>query len=137
MATRWTEMRALVNAAIDACEAVEKLGVTESDRELATQIGGSMVSIHDLMTTAWVYPENVRYQVVRARHDAGLDKAYVDDLSRALAHVGMLCAELVGAPDWSIAAGNPADGQSLAELISDLTAWYRTHLAQQVAKARA
>ncbi|WP_280171555.1 hypothetical protein [Agrobacterium pusense] len=63
--------------AIDACERVEALHYAETAQEATIDIGGQKVSVHDFLVTAWTYPEKLRYQIIRERHDTGVDLPYV------------------------------------------------------------
>lgn len=71
MKTDWNVVRNLMNAAIDACERIEASGYVEADRDAVIDIAGQEVSVHDLLVSAWTYPEKLRYQIIRERHDAG------------------------------------------------------------------
>ena len=93
--TDWQLVRDLLAAAVDACEAADRLRLTEHDRALPT---GSGANVWEVLTSAWTYPENVQYAVVRARHDLGEDAPYRPELGRPLVAVAAVCAELVGAP---------------------------------------
>ncbi|WCA60509.1 hypothetical protein G6M16_015125 [Agrobacterium tumefaciens] len=84
MKTDWTSIRGMLNAAIDACERIEALRYAETDREATTDIGGQEVSVHDFLVSAWTYPEKLRYQIIRERHDTGVDLPYVPETSRIL-----------------------------------------------------
>ncbi len=130
MATDWTLVRGLMAAAIDACEAAERLGVRESDRPLLT---GTGASVFDVMTSAWTYPENVRYAVVRARHALSDGAPYRPELARALAEAAKVCSELVGAThlDEAPAAG----GKPLRATIRSLARWYREEMPAQLTRA--
>ena len=71
MHTDWPLVRQLLSAAVDACEAAERLGLADEDRDLPTGVGP--VAVADVLASAWTYAENVRYAVVRARHALGAD----------------------------------------------------------------
>lgn len=97
MKTDWNSIRGMLNAAIDACERIEALQYAETDREAMIDIGGQMVSVHDFLVTAWTYPEKLRYQIIRERHDAGVDLPYVPEAARILLAMSQAAIELVGA----------------------------------------
>lgn len=147
--TDWQLVRDLLAAAVDACEATERLGLTDEDRALPT--GTGPVAVGDVLASAWTYPEHVRYAVVRARHALGADAPYPSELARAVREVGALCAELVGAGEVGDApprigaardvhaagsaepAGAPAP--SIRRQVRALAAWYREEMAPQLARA--
>ncbi|WP_400156668.1 hypothetical protein [Agrobacterium sp. P15N1-A] len=97
MKTDWTSIRDMLNAAIDACERIEALRYAETDREATTDIGGQEVSVHDFLVSAWTYPEKLRYQIIRERHDTGVDLPYVPETSRILLAMSQAAIELVNA----------------------------------------
>ena len=97
MSTDWELVRSMMASAIDACERLETLGVNEHDRATTVEINGQIVSVFDIMTSAWTYPESLAYQIVRHRHEAGTDQPYVPETARILANVARTCAELIGA----------------------------------------
>lgn len=65
METDWNTIRRMMNAAIDACERIERSGYNENDRDATISVNGQAVSVQDLLVSAWTYPENVRYQIIR------------------------------------------------------------------------
>jgi hypothetical protein len=130
MATDWELIRELMAATIDACEATERLGVRETDRPLLT---GTGANVFDVMTSAWTYPENVRYAVVRARHELSDDAPYRPELARVLTEVGAVCAELVGAQRLDEASANRT--KSVRQTVQALVRWYRDQMPVQLALA--
>lgn len=128
--TDWVLIRELTAAAIDACESAERLGAGETDRPLLT---GGGANVFDVMTSAWTYPENVRYSVLRARHTLGDDAPYRSELGRALGEVAAVCAELMGATrldDVPAAGGIP-----VRATVRSLLRWYREEMPTQLARA--
>src|SRR5262245_43637895 len=99
MASDWNLIRKVMAAAIDACEAVERLNVTEADRGRHTDVGGTGVSVYDCLQSAWTAPENLQGAIVRARHQFRQDKPYTNELARTLVNSARVCAELVGTVD--------------------------------------
>ena len=97
MKTDWNSIRGMLNAAIDACERIEALQYAEADREATTDIGGQEVSVHDFLVSAWTYPEKLRYQIIRERHDTAVDLPYVPETSRILLAMSQAAIELVNA----------------------------------------
>ncbi|UXT39775.1 hypothetical protein FY137_00655 [Agrobacterium tumefaciens] len=97
MKTDWNSIRDMLNAAVDACERIETLRYGETDREATTDIGGQKVSVHDFLVSAWIYPEKLRYQIIRERHDTGVDLPYVPETSRILLAMSQAAIELVDA----------------------------------------
>ena len=133
MATDWSLVRELMNAAIDACEAAERLGLREADRGLRTSSGAT---VWDVMTSAWTYPENVRYAVIRARHDVGDDAPYRPELARPIVAAAAVCAELVGATKLdSTPDPKTRSSETIRQEIEALTGWYRRHMVEQLGQA--
>lgn len=97
MKTDWDSIRAMLNAAVDACERIEALRYAEADREATIDIGGQEVSVHDFLVSAWTYPEKLRYQIIRERHDTGDDLPYVPATARILLAMSQASIELVNA----------------------------------------
>jgi hypothetical protein len=83
--------------AIDACERVAALHYAETAREATIDIGGQRVSVHDFLVTAWTYPEKLRYQIIRERHDTGVDLPYVREAARILLAMSQAASELADA----------------------------------------
>ena len=73
MATDWKVIRELMSSVIDFAEGIEAAGYTEADRALAVQINGQSVSLFDFMVSAHTLPENLRYCIIRERHDNNAD----------------------------------------------------------------
>jgi hypothetical protein len=122
--TDWNLVREVMNAAIDACEHAERLGVGEDDRELVTT-KPPIVSVFDVLTSAWTYPETLRYEIVRARHDVGDDVPYRLELARIIAAVGETCAELVGARKLDAPAPSARGPQTIRTRTEAMANWYR------------
>ena len=97
VSTDWSLIRAMMESAINACERLEALGLREGHREAAVLVNGQAVSVSDILTSAWTYPETLRYRIIRQRHEAGLDQPYVPETARVLVNVAQACAELIGA----------------------------------------
>jgi hypothetical protein len=95
MKTDWQLIRELMNSVIDACEAIENLHLTESDRNTPLLTGPA--TVWDALQSSWTYPENVQYDVVRIRHELGNDKHYTPESARALINAAKVGAELIGA----------------------------------------
>jgi hypothetical protein len=125
MKTDWTVIRAMMNAAIDTCEQIEALGYAEADRGNTVDVNGYAVSVQDFITSAWTYPENLRYRIIRERHEQGADLPYVQEASRTLSAMAQACGELIGAADHAPAAA----------AIDDMIRWYGTHVLPNLARA--
>ena len=134
MATDWALVRTVMAAAIDACEAAERLGIGERDRALPT---GTGASVSDVLTSAWTYPENVKYEVVRARHRLGDDAPYRPELARAIRGAAAACAELVGATrlDDEVPDDGESGGRPIRAKMERLAAWYREQMVPQLERA--
>ncbi|HEV2559596.1 MAG TPA: hypothetical protein VGU45_13280 [Microvirga sp.] len=129
MTTDWQLVRAMMAAAIDACEGIEKLPLTEQDRDAVGEVGDRKASVFDTLTSAWVYPERVRYQIIRERHARGADQPYLPETARLLVAMAQACSELVGAADTA-----PAETECRR-----LIDWYGRHalpLLEDALKAR-
>lgn len=125
MKTDWRLIREVLNAAIDSCERLEQPGYAEEHRSRSVQVNGQRVSVQDFLISAWTLPENARYEVIRARHDKGLDLPYVPEASRILTAVSAACAELIGAGDMP-----PAE-----PYMRGMIDWYRNHFDPNVQRA--
>jgi len=124
MTTDWTLIRAMMNAAIDACERIEATGFTPEERDAMIEVRGQAVSVQDFLVSAWTLPENLRYRIIQARHDAGADLTYVPEAARILTSMAGAAAELIRA------------GQAVptAEVLAAI-AWYRDHAVPGVERA--
>jgi hypothetical protein len=123
--TDWNFIRDMMAAVIDCCEQIEAAGYTEKDRDLTVDVSGRSVSVQEFMVSAWTLPENLKYQIIRERHEKGLDLPYVPEAARIIVRMAEACSELIGA-----AEGKPAD--SNARLAIN---WYRAHAVPYVLKA--
>lgn len=127
MKTDWNVIRGMMNAAINACERIEASGYVEADREAMINIGGRQVSVHDMLMSAWTYPENLRYQIIRERHETGADLPYVPETARILLAMSQAAAELVNAGEVT-----PAQ-----EKVHEMIAWFDNHLVPGIESATA
>lgn len=138
IATDWALVRELMNTAIDACEAAERLQLSEGDRSLPT--GTDRVVVWEVLTSAWTYPENLQYAVIRARHRLEDDVPYRLEFARVLRQVGAVCGELVGASrlDESVPAGGRiGDTRSIRKMVKGLVTWYQEQMVPQLTQAAA
>lgn len=143
MATNWQLIRRLVDSALDACESLDRLEITDNERSvLSTVDGKSAATVWDALQSAITFPENVRYTVIRGRGQLCDAAPFVQPLSRVLQQVGALVAELVGAqqlqapvkgadPYW------PEREQSIAAAVEDLALWYENYLVPVIGEALA
>src|SRR5690554_6311729 len=144
MATDWKLVRRLINAALDACEALDQQEITDDERSVAIRtVGGQQAgTVWDAFQSAHTAPENVRYMVIRGRGQLGDSAPFVQPVSRVLYQVGSLAAELVGAqqlqaPIKGIDPFAPGREQSLESVIESLAVWYESHLVSNVEVAMA
>lgn len=140
MKTDWNLIKNVMNAAIDACEAVDRENLAEQERSATTNVAGVDVSVSDLMQSAWVYPENLSYSVIRTQHKLNCDKHYSSELARVISNVGKLCGELVDAQDTTsqvtgINPYMPNHSESVEEMVTHLSQWYRHHMVVNVKAA--
>ena len=127
MKTDWNVIRGMMNAAINACERIEASGYAETDRDATINVGGQQVSVHDMLVSAWTYPENLRYQIIRERHEKETDLPYVPETARILLAMSQAAAELVNAGDVT-----PAQ-----EKVREMIAWFDNHLVPGIESATA
>jgi hypothetical protein len=125
MPTDWSLIRDLMAAVIDSCEQIEAAGYTELDRPLTVDVAGREVSVHEFMVSAWTLPENLRYRIIRDRHDKGIDLPYVPEAARVIIRMAEACSELIGA-----GRANPADQEARSAI-----QWYRAHAVPRVQQA--
>lgn len=125
MSTDWGLIRDVLNAAINSCEHLEEIGYDETHRSLSVPMRGKDISVNELLISAWTLPENVRYHVIRQRHDQQIDLPYVPESARILNAVMAACAELIGSGSPS-----PADA-SMRQMI----VWYRDIFSPNAEKA--
>lgn len=142
MATDWTLIRRLVNSALDACEAIDRLEIKDEERcaPLRTVDGQEAGSVWDLLQSAYIAPENARYTIIRGRGQLGCAAPFVQPVSRVLQQVGSLAGELVGAqqlqtPVAGLEPYAPENEQSMEAVIESLARWYENHLVTTIEDA--
>ncbi len=114
-----------MESAIAACERLEALGLREEDRAAVARVGDQSVSVFDVLTSSWTYPEALRYRIIRQRHEAGADQPYVPETARVLVNVAQACAELIGA-----GTAAPADQECRT-----MVRWYGEHALPLIEQA--
>jgi hypothetical protein len=107
----------MMSAAIDACEQIEALGYDHETRDKTTEHEGQRLSAFEIVTSAVVYPEHVRYAIIHDRHGHGADAPYVPETARILRNMADAASELVGA-----SPATPA-----ADRIERMLRWYPGH----------
>lgn len=127
MKTDWRQIREMMNTAIDSCEQIEAAGFSEEHRSATVEINGVDYSVQKFLISAWTLPENIRYQIIRERHDAGSDLPYVPELARILVAMAQASAELVGAYDTA-----PAK-----KAIEGMNHWYKAYAVPHMTTALA
>lgn len=125
MKTDWQQIRDMMNTAIDSCEQIEAAGFEEHHRDATVEIDGRQCSVQDFLISAWTLPENIRYQIIRQRHEVGDDLRYVPEAARILLAMAQACAELVGA----------RESESVQKAIGGMNRWYRGYAVPNVVKA--
>ncbi|MBX9466728.1 MAG: hypothetical protein KL839_02145 [Rhizobium sp.] len=125
--TDWALVRRMMQAAIDFCEQVETAGYRETDRDATAVVNGQAVSVQDVLTSAWTYSETMRYAIIRQRHQADDDFAYVPETARILTAMAAACAELCGAK-----AGT-GEAAGTAEMLR----WFEMHAGETLKAALA
>ncbi len=99
MATDWKTIRELMSAVIDFAEGVEMAGYEEQDRGRIMRVNGQQISLFDFMASAQSLPEDLRYRIIRERHDKGADAPFIPETARMIRSMGEACAELVDAAE--------------------------------------
>lgn len=138
--TNWDLIRDLMNTAIDTCEAIEQLQISEQDRSKGFEKEEiESAKLWDFLQSSWIAPENLSYSVIRARHQLGQDAPYINELSRILIQVGRLSSELVGVEDSQkpVEMSTPfrqTNEQSIETMVQDLCSWYRDFLVPSANK---
>jgi len=84
MKTDWQQIREMMDTVIDSCEQIETAGFNEEHRSATVEIKGVDYSVQEFLISAWTLPENIRYQIIRERHEAGNDLPYVPEAARIL-----------------------------------------------------
>ncbi|MHC8376663.1 hypothetical protein ACYZT3_11635 [Pseudomonas sp. MDT1-16] len=125
MKTDWQQIREMMNTVIDSCEQIEAAGYCEEHRAATVAIKGVDYSVQEFLISAWTLPENIRYQIIRERHEAGSNLPYVPEAARILVAMAQAGAELVGAYDVA-----PAK-----KAIEGMNHWYKTYAVPHVTTA--
>jgi len=113
MKTDWNLIREMMAAAIDSCEQLEQAGYDETHRAL-TVPSANTTTVHDVIVSAYTYPESLRYQIIRDRHIKAADAPYVHEYARILNAMAAACTEMIGGAD-----AKPAETQ-----IREMIDWY-------------
>ncbi|MHC8395574.1 hypothetical protein ACYZT8_18270 [Pseudomonas sp. LB3P93] len=125
MKTDWQQIREMMNTVIDSCEQIESAGFNEEHRSATVKIKGVDYTVQEFLISAWTLPENIRYQIIRERHEAGNDLPYVPEAARILVSMAQACAELVGAADTA-----PAQ-----KAIAGMNRWYKAYAVPHMTAA--
>lgn len=125
MKTDWNLIREMMSAAIDTCERIEACGYFENDRNASAVLAGQNVSIYEMLVSAWTYPENIRYQIIRTRHDNQNDLPYIPEVARILIAMSQASAELI---DADVSGKTEADVRRMID-------WFRNKAAPKVEEA--
>ena len=131
MNTDWKLIKNLLNTTIDALESAESCGDLREKSPELINVNGTQVSVFDFLQSAWTYPENLKYEIIRDRHDLNDDKAYTPELARALVEAAKLASELIGASEVN-QKPNGASSESIEEKINKLSKWYSEHFAAKL-----
>lgn len=125
MKTDWNLIREMMSAAIDTCERIEACGYSENDRDATAVLAGQNVSVYEMLVSAWTYPESIRYQIIRARHDNQNDLPYVPEAARILVAMSQAGAEFID-------ANVPGETEANIRRMID---WFRNKAAQKIEEA--
>lgn len=131
MTTDWQLIRKLVNSTLDACEAIDRMDI--SDQERAVLMGGIAGEQGPTVWDGLQSAENLRYSVIRGRGQLDDAAPFVQPVSRVLQQMGMLAAELVGAEQLHIPLKGldpyrPDSSTTLATEVENLAQWYEAFL---------
>ena len=141
MSTDWNQIRSLLGAAIDACETYENLEPREEDREIELSVGGA--KLYELVTSAYSFAENTRYNIIRARHRGGFDNPYVPEAARIFMAVAQAASELIGAaPNMTTGRSSQTlqekeSRQELKQQVDAMITWYRDFFSVELRRALA
>lgn len=146
MATDWQMIRETLNATVDACEKLEALDVTATEKGDHRARAGDYedgVAVGDFFTRFWQYPEGAQRDIVRIRSQLGVgDLKHTTELGRAIIHTAMACAEAIGLSEDDLTrevAGFtphcPSAGPSVKSQLADIGKIYRNWMVPSVTKA--
>lgn len=130
MKTDWQQIREMMNTVIDSCEQIETAGFNEDHRSATVETRGVHYSVQEFLISAWTLPENIRYQIIRERLEAGDDLPYIPEAARILVSMAQACAELVGAADTA-----PAQ-KAIAGMNHRYKAYAIPHMTTAIRQAR-
>jgi hypothetical protein len=99
MPTNWKLIRETLNGMIDACEALEKQPIENSEYWDARSEFQADVGVLDFLTRLWQYPEGCARDIIRIRSHFGCDAKSPNPLARALVNTAAACAEAIGVPE--------------------------------------
>lgn len=142
MSTDWQLIRKLINSTLDACEAIDRMDI--SDQERAVLMGGIAgeqgPTVWDGLQSAYIAPENLRYSVIRGRGRLDDVSPFIQPVSRILQQMGLLAAELVGAeqlqtPLKGLDPYRPDNSTAIAVEVENLAQWYKTFLVPEIEQA--
>ncbi|MBC3948765.1 hypothetical protein [Pseudomonas folii] len=125
MKTDWQQIRDMMNTVIDSCEQIEAAGYREEHRSATVEIQNVHYSVQDFLISAWTLPENIRYQIIRERHERGADLPYVPEAARILVAMAQACSELVGA----------AEAAPAQKAIAGMNHWFKAYAIPNVVTA--
>lgn len=144
--TDWQLIRDVMNATIDACEALEALDVTTAEKWDPEARWGDFetgVSVGDFFDRFWRYPEGAQRDIIRLRHRLELgDQKYLTEFGRALINAAAACAEAIGvqeadldrrAEDFVPHCGSGAE--SIRSQLAGIGRIYQTWMVPEVRRA--
>ena len=99
MATNWKLIRETLNGMIDACEALEKQPIENSEYRDARSDFQADVGVQDFLTRFWQYPEGCAKDIALMRSHFGCGAESPNPLARALVNTAAACAEAIGVPE--------------------------------------
>ncbi|NIE73196.1 hypothetical protein F3J44_25950 [Pantoea sp. Tr-811] len=130
MKTDWNLIREMMNTAIDSCEQIDAAGFDESLRSAVININGVEYTVMEFLISAWTMPENIRYKIIRDRHDTQTDSPYVPEAARILQAMAQACSELIGAGSL------PSSQQAIAGMNHWFKSYAVPHIVAAVAQSR-
>jgi len=100
--TDWDLIRKVMNETIDACEAMDALEITETEKKNPEIRWGDFetgVAVGDFLNRFQAYPEGSQKNIILLRSKLDIEKQqYNEELAKALVNTAKACAEIIGIP---------------------------------------
>ena len=146
MATDWNLIRKAMNATIDACEKLEALDITDTEKGDHRARWGDYedgVSVGDFFNRFWNFPEGSERDIVRLRSRLNIgDQKTHSEFARALINTARACSEIIGLTqeeldrvDTGFEAHCGHAGQAIRGQITQIEWIYNAWMVPEVGKA--